>query len=93
MVTVNIDGKYSISGSNKGVLFGNSNDVKPVGPPMANGFEFHEMDTRKTYLYDESGQTWRYWKTEGDGGGGGDVPIATDAEVDEALYDLFEGHH
>ena len=90
MVTINIDGRYSITGTNKGVLFGNSTDVKPVGPPMMNGFEFHEMDTRKTYLYDESGQTWRYWRTEGDGGGGGgDVDFATNEEAKEVLDNIF----
>lgn len=89
MVTINIDGKYSISGTNKGVLFGKSTDVKPKGPPMQNGFEFHELDTRKTYLYDEDVMDWVYWKTEGDGGGGGDYEIATNEEAENVLDDVF----
>ena len=91
MVTINIDGKYSVSGTNKGVVYCNSNDVKPVGPPIRNGFELHELDTRKTYLYDESGKKWVYWKTESDGGGGGggDVEFATDAEAEAVLDDVF----
>lgn len=89
MVTINIDGKYSVTGTNKGVLFGNSTDEKPVGAPIKNGFEFHELDTRKTYLYDQEKKTWVYWKTEGDGGGGGDIEFATDEEVQAGLDNIF----
>lgn len=37
----------------------------------------------------ELGEKWLPWSK----GGGGDVPIATDGEVEEALDDLFDGHN
>ena len=79
-------------GTNRVVLIGLSTDTKPVGPPMQNGYEFREMDTRKTFFYDQSGKTWRYWDTGGGGGGGGTVPdedVATDGEAEEVLDDIF----
>lgn len=102
MVTVNIDGAYSISGTNKGVLYGLSTEREAtlndpnIRPKLKNGFEYREMDTQKTYLYDEASNRWRYWKTEGDGGGGGgggDITFATNAEAQSVLDSAFKNRN
>lgn len=99
MVSINIDGRYSVTGTNEGFVTCLSTDTKPIGPrsfdgypKMQNGFTLFELDTQKVYKFDESIENWRFWCDANGGGGGGDVPIATDQEVDEALDDLFAGH-
>lgn len=95
MVSINIDGRYSVTGTNSGVVYCNSADQKPTGPPMRNGYELYELDTKKIYLYDEAISGWRYWKTagEGGGGGGGDVTFATNAEAQEVLDGVFKNRN
>lgn len=95
MVTINIEGSYDISGTNKGEVTCLSTDIKPrdtTDPRIRNGFRLYEMDTRKTYLYDESIHEWRYWKTEGDGGGGGggSTEFATNGEAQAVLDSVFK---
>lgn len=61
MISKNTKNEYDISGTNEGVIFGLSSDVKPTDPTIHNGYEFYEMDTKKKYLYDEQNQVWRAW--------------------------------
>lgn len=61
MITPNISGKYEITGTNEGVLFGLSTDTKPTEGSISNGFMFIEMDTSKLYFYDAEGKRWLAW--------------------------------
>lgn len=61
MITPNISGKYDITGTNEGVLFGLSTDTKPTGGGIGNGYMFVEMDTSKLYFYDAEGKRWLAW--------------------------------
>lgn len=40
---------------------GKSTDDKPTGNPICTGSEFFEIDTGKTYYYDEDGDTGSEW--------------------------------
>lgn len=100
MVSINIDGSYSVTGTNRGILYGLSTErdgtlTDPkIRPRLKNGYEYREMDTQKTYLYDEATNQWRYWKTESDGGGGGgggDMDFATNEEAQQVLDSIFGG--
>lgn len=39
-------------------IYGKSTDVKPTNR-IGNGSVFHEIDTSKTYLFDEEHKEWR----------------------------------
>lgn len=102
MVTVNIDGKYSVTGTNDCVVTCLSTDTKPIGPrsydgypEMKNGYTLHELDTGKIYKFNEAGKTWLFWKNAdgGGGGGGGDVDFATNAEAQAVLDSVFKNRH
>jgi hypothetical protein len=43
------------------VFSGKSTDDKPTGNPICTGSEFLEIDTGKTYYYDEDGATGSEW--------------------------------
>ena len=54
---------------------GLKDDQKPI--IARNGDMFLEMDTGKTYLFDEEGATWVEQPASGGGGGSSDVSLAT----------------
>ena len=66
---------------------------KPVlweGTPIANGSKLRVMDQDKQFIFDAENATWYVWTQDGGGGGGSSPgPIATDAEVDEALDTVY----
>lgn len=65
---------------------GQSTDVKPVAN---NGDVFHEIDTGKDFMYNESAGEWKEQPKKGGGGGGGGsvtVDEAERADDNEACY-------
>lgn len=74
MVTINMSGEYNVTGTNNVVIYGLSTDTKPVGGVITNGSAFIEMDTSKTYLYDQENGQWLEW---GNGGSGGVAVVGT----------------
>lgn len=61
--------------------YGLSTDTKPTGAVL-NGREFREMDTGKTYLFDEENGEWLEQPEEGGGGGGGSTTLSGLTDVD-----------
>lgn len=53
-------------------IFCNSTDTKPTAN-LVNGSKLTEVDTGKTFLYDEADTEWVEYSAGGGGGGGGDV--------------------
>lgn len=58
MVTININGRYGVTGTNEAQVYCLSTDTKPIGPPMRTGYRLDEIDTGIIYRYDESGRKW-----------------------------------
>ena len=59
---------------------------------FANGSRLDEIDTGKSYRFDETTKSWLEWSGSGGDTPGGDTPsgdYATDTEVDEALDTIF----
>ena len=48
----------SVMSENCYTIYGKSTDVKPTNR-IGNGSVFHEIDTSKTYLFDEEYKEWR----------------------------------
>lgn len=48
----------SVMSENCYTIYGKSTDVKPTNR-IGNGSVFHEIDTSKTYLFDEEHKEWR----------------------------------
>lgn len=61
MISKYVKGEWNISGNNEGAVYGLSSDEKPTNDTIKNGYKFFEMDTKKTYLYDEENKVWRPW--------------------------------
>ena len=51
-------------------IFCNSTDTKPTAN-LVNGSKLTEVDTGKTFLYDEADTEWVEYSAGGGGGGGG----------------------
>ena len=60
-----------------------STDTKPT-EGIFNGSCLYEMDTKKSYKYDEENTLWRE-APSGSGGGGGTVETLSTSEVEEIL--------
>ena len=63
MFTLNIDGAYSVTGTNDANAYWNSKDwaagkVPTDDPSIKNGFKGIEMDTATVYFFDEEDKVW-----------------------------------
>ena len=58
MFTLNIDGAYSVTGTNDAQAYCLSTDTKLTGEPLKNGYKCIEMDTATVYFYDEENRVW-----------------------------------
>ena len=65
-------------------IFCNSTDTKPTAN-LVNGSKLTEVDTGKTYLYDEGGSEWVEYSAGG-GGGGVMVTLTNPQPVSETLF-------
>jgi len=61
--------------NNQTEYYGLSGDSKPSG--VRNGDKFVEINTGKTFLYNETGAAWVEQPASGGGGGSSDVSLAT----------------
>lgn len=61
MISINIGGKFNVTGTNACEIYGLSTDTKPTDDSIKNGYAFIEMDTGKLYFYDEAGTQWLPW--------------------------------
>lgn len=67
-------------------IYCNSDDTKPT-ENLANGSKLTEVDTGKTYLFDEDNEEWVEYSAGGGGGGtGGGVGIIDTIEVNSTTY-------
>lgn len=68
------------------IISGLSTDEKPLD--VANGSRFDELDTGKSYRYDEENRKWLA-NSSGGGGGGEDEDIATEADIQGIINNIY----
>ena len=71
-------------------FFGATNDTKPTGDDVTNGSTYKETDgEHRLWRYDKASRSWGVDTHSGGGGGGGDEDIATDADIEGVIDDIW----
>lgn len=69
-------------------IFCNSTDTKPTAN-LVNGSKLTEVDTGKTYLFDEVNEEWTEYSEGGGSGSGGGVEVVTFTDITPASDTVF----